>query len=249
MGLFSGNDQTRAERKAAKKARRADAKAATKAAKKRAKYEAKYDAKERRAERKRQERGGKRDERRSAKLSDRQHKREVRAQTQQAKHESKAAVADAKVQTAKIEAAANKKKLTRKNAKRVLSVAQIVAPIAAPIVYRGGVVAREKLHDYQASKHGVAPETLRQFTGKGAPLAARIATTRQSLRSLTITDTSTDSVDFASAMDARLDNLTVAVDAAESMTPSARKNAHRAIGNELSAIDADILARLGVATH
>ncbi|MFT4201739.1 DUF6474 family protein [Gordonia sp. (in: high G+C Gram-positive bacteria)] len=239
MGLFSSSSQ--------RKQARADKKAAKKAMKQRAKFEAKYDAKERRAERKRTEKDGKRDQRRTARTSDRAHKRELRAQTRTAKHESKAAIADAKARTAEIEAAAKKQRLTPKNAKRALSIARIVAPIAAPIAYRGGVAAREKLGDYQAARHGVAPETLRRFTGKGAPLAARIATTRQSLRSLTLTDTSTDSMDFASAMDARLDNLAVAVDAAESMNPGARKNAHRAIGNELSAIDADILARLGVA--
>ena len=49
-------------------------------------------------------------------------------------------------------------------------------------------------------------------------------------------------------MSNRLANLSLAVDTAESMNPAERRNAHRAINNELSAIDADILARLGVAS-
>ncbi|GAB09895.1 hypothetical protein GOARA_048_00970 [Gordonia araii NBRC 100433] len=237
MGLFSSDTQkpSRAERRAQKKAMR-----------KRAKFEAKYDAKERRAERKRGERAVKRDQRRSEKRADRAQKRALRSETRKSKHESKAAIADAKARTAEIEAAAKKKKLTPKNARRALSIGRVVAPVAGPLVYRGAVVLREKLGDLQAARVGVAPETLRQFSGKGAPLAARIATTQGSLHSLTLTDTSPDAATFATKMDERLANLSVAVDAAESMSPGARKNAHRAIGNELSAIDADILARLGV---
>ena len=37
-----------------------------------------------------------------------------------------------------------------------------------------------------------------------------------------------------------------AVDAAESMPPNQRRTAHQSIDDELAAIDADILARLGV---
>ncbi|GED96260.1 DUF6474 family protein [Gordonia crocea] len=243
MGLFSNSEQrsSRAERRAEKKA-------AKRATKQRAKFEARYDAKERRAERKRVEKDGKRAQRRTDRKDERAHKRELRTEGRKAKHASKASIAEAKVRTAEIEAAAAKKRLTPKNARRALSVARVLAPVLGPVVYRGGVVAREKLADYQASRAGVAPETLRQFSGKGAPLAARTATTRESLRALTLTDSSADAAAFAAAMNARLDNLAVAVDAAESMAPAARKNAHRAIGNELTAIDADILARLGVSS-
>ncbi|QKT05817.1 hypothetical protein HUN08_00335 [Gordonia sp. X0973] len=242
MGLFSSDEQkpSRRERRAAKKAEK-------KAAKQRAKFEAKYDAKERRAELKRTEKDGKRAQRKDVRRADRAHKRELRTDERKAKHASRAAIAGAKAETAKIEAAAKKKRLTPKNARRFVSVARVAAPILGPVLYRGAVVAREKVNDLQASRAGVAPETLRQFTGRGAPLAARIATTQQSLRSLTLTDTSADAAAFASTMDTRLANLSVAVDAAESMSPSARKNAHRSIDNELGAIDADILARLGVA--
>lgn len=242
MGLFSTSGQRppRAERRAEKKA-------AKKAAKQRAKYEAKYDAKERRTEARRRERDDLQGRRRTERRADRAHRREQRAASQQVKHESRVAIADAKARTAELEAAAKKKKFTPQNARRVLSVARIVAPILGPIVYRGGVVAREKLADYQASRAGVAPETLRQFAGKGAPLAARIATARDALRALPLTDSSADAAAFSATMDARLINLSLAVDTAESMNPGARKSAHRAISNELSAIDADILARLGVA--
>ena len=43
-------------------------------------------------------------------------------------------------------------------------------------------------------------------------------------------------------------DVAIAVEAAESMPPQQRKTAHRAVENELSAIDADIMARLGVRT-
>ncbi len=241
MGLISTSEQrqTRAERRAEKKA-------AKKAARQRAKFEARYDAKERRVERRRREKDERRERRRSEKKDDRAHRREQRTEVRKVKHESRASIADAKARTAEIEAAAKKVRLTPQNARRALSIVRIAAPVLGPVVYRGGVAAREKFHDFQASRAGVAPEVLRQFSGSGAPLAARIATTRESLRGLTLTDSSADAASFAAAMGGRLDNLSLAVDTAESMNPTARRNAHRAIGNELSAIDADILARLGV---
>lgn len=242
MGLFS-----QAEPKPTRKERRAAKKAEKEAAKRRAKYEAKYEAKERRAEQRAEKREAARTVRRGERKSARAHRRELRSKERIAKHESRAAVAEAKVRTAEIEAAKVAKKLTPQNARRAMSIAKVVAPVLGPVVYRGSVVAREKIGDLQAARAGVPPETLRQFTGKGAPLAARIATTRRSLHSLTLTDTGAEAAAFAQAMSVRLDNLSVAVDAAESMNPEGRRNAYRAIGNELTAIDADILARLGVA--
>ena len=52
---------------------------------------------------------------------------------------------------------------------------------------------------------------------------------------------------FVSAMTDRLTDLSAAVTAAENMPTSNRRTAHTAISDQLDAIDADLMARLGVA--
>ena len=59
-------------------------------------------------------------------------------------------------------------------------------------------------------------------------------------------DPSADTDKFVAAIGTRLDNLAIAVDAAETMPSAQRRAAHASIDSELGAIDADVLARLGV---
>ena len=148
--------------------------------------------------------------------------------------------------TVRAKAAADAKALSPASVKRYLTVARLVAPIAAPVVYRAAVAGREQLSTLQANRAGVSPEVLRQFSGHGATLSARIATTRTALEKVVAQDTSSDSTDFVAAMTKRLDNLDVAVQTAETMSAGQRRTAHKSIADELEAVDADILARLGV---
>ncbi|MBD0862975.1 hypothetical protein IA539_17465 [Gordonia sp. zg691] len=228
MGLFSSNARTRAQRRAE-----------AKALKTKAKLEAKFDAKHRRKEEKARRKT-------EHKYFQRELKAERKTAKQLAKSQEKVTKADTKKAAAAAKAAADAKAFSPASVKRYLTVARLVAPILAPIAYRAAVAGRAQLTALQANRAGVSPEVLRQFSGHGAALSARIATTRTALDKVIAQDTSADAKDFVDAMTKRLDNLAIAVDAAETMSAAQRRTAHQSIDDELVAIDADILARLGV---
>lgn len=235
MGLFSSNGRSRTERRAEAKALKAKAKLEAKfeskerrkAAKARRKAEHKLRGKELKSERKKLKKGAKAE------------RNATKSQVKMAKAESKAVAARAK-------AAADAKRLSPASVRRYLMVGRLVAPIVTPVIYRAAVAARGRLATIQADRAGVSPDVLRQFSGHGATLSARIATTRTALDKVAAQDSSADSTAFVDAMRSRLNNLAIAVDAAEAMASGQRRTAHRAIEDELGAIDADILARLGV---
>lgn len=228
MGLFSSDGKTRAQR-------RADAKAL----KRKAKLEAKAQHSEHRKAQKK-----------SLKDEHKFHKKGLKAERKNVKHAAKAqtkvANAEAKAIEAQQKADEKARKVTPANIKRYLTVARLVSPVVAPLAYRGAVAAREQLNQYKATRAGVAPELLAQYSGHGAPLAARIESARAALKQVPTQDPSADSGAFVEAIGTRLDNLAVAVDAAETMPPAQRRSAHASIDAELGAIDADVLARLGV---
>ncbi|MEY1672811.1 DUF6474 family protein [Gordonia sp. ABKF26] len=228
MGLFSSDGTTRAQRKAEAKALKA-----------KAKLEAKFDAKSRRKEQKARRKN-------EHKYFQKEMKAERKTAKQLAKSQTKVSKAEAKKFAVEAQAAADAKALSPASVKRYLTVARLVAPIAVPVVYRAAVAGREQLSTLQANRAGVSPEVLRQFSGHGAALSARIATTRTALEKVVAQDTSADAKDFVAAMTKRLDNLDIAVQTAETMSAGQRRTAHKAIADELEAVDADILARLGV---
>jgi len=229
MGLFSSSDgKTRAQR-------RADAKAL----KRKAKLEAKVQhAEQRKAQKK------------SLKDEHKFHKKGLKAERKNAqqasKAQTKAAKAESKAIEAKQKADEKSRKVTPANIKRYLTVARLVSPVVAPLAYRGAVVAREQLNQFKATRAGVAPELLAQYSGHGAPLSARIESARGALKQVPAKDPSADTDKFVAAIGTRLDNLAIAVDAAETMPSAQRRAAHASIDSELGAIDADVLARLGV---
>ena len=91
---------------------------------------------------------------------------------------AKAAKAETKAIEAKQKADEKSRKVTPANIKRYLTVARLVSPVVAPLAYRGAVVAREQLNQFKATRAGVAPELLAQYSGHGAPLSARIESAR-----------------------------------------------------------------------
>lgn len=235
MALFSSDGKTRAQRRAE-----------AKALKTKAKLEAKIASKDRRKAAKARDKAERKLAKKEAKVERKNTKHQAKSQVKVAKAGAKAAAAEAKAAAAKAKADADAKALSPASVKRYLAVAKLVAPIAVPIVYRAAVAGRGQLSTLQASRAGVSPEVLRKYSGHGAPLQARVATARTKLEKVSAQDTASDTRQFVSAMTARLDNLGVAVDTAETMPPAQRRNAHKAIEDELAAIDADTLARLGV---
>ncbi|MFT4127414.1 MAG: DUF6474 family protein [Gordonia sp. (in: high G+C Gram-positive bacteria)] len=235
MGVFSSDGKTRSERRAAAKALKA-----------KAKLEAKLESQERRAAAKHSRRAAKKAHKRELTAERKNARKAAKASNKALKAQIKIAEAQAKTAAVEAQAAADAKFLSTKNVSRYLTVARMVAPILAPVAYRAAVAGRGKIAELQAERAGVAPSLLRRYSGHGAPLAARVTATRDSLEKVAAQDSSADSAEFVAAMTTRLDNLAVAIEAAEPMAPGQRRTAHNAIADELAAIDADILARLGV---
>lgn len=144
---------------------------------------------------------------------------------------------------------AERKPLTPKRVKNVLGIVRVLSPVLAPLAYKAATAARSQLDAARARKIGVDVHQLGDFTGHGAALNARIAGLEPSLDELAGASTDGAQADVTAFRDstrARLTELVTAVHAAERMPTARRKAAHRAIGTELDAIDAQVLSRLGV---
>ena len=132
--------------------------------------------------------------------------------------------------------------------RRALTVSRLLAPVVIPLVYRASIAARGLIDERRADQLGVPLSQLGQFSGHGAQLSARIAGAEQSLRVLTEKrPKDAETKQFVSAITERLSDLAAAVTAAENMPSARRRSAHAAIAEQLDGIDADLMARLGVA--
>lgn len=235
MGLLSSVRAQRTDRKADKKIRKGE----EKAIKYRAKAQAKAESAAERKLRKKQLRT-------EDKFHKRAQKTERKTTKSSAKAQRKVAEAEAKIVAEQAKADAAKALFTPAKMKRFLTVGRMAAPVLVPIAYRGAVAARAQLTEVQARRAGVPAQVLTQFGGPSAALRARISTSRDSAVKVAATEQTAEGKAFVDAMTVRLENLEVAADAADAMPPAQRKSAQRAIDNELTAIDNDLLARLNV---
>lgn len=177
-----------------------------------------------------------------AKHGARNDRKKLRADAKSARKVEKAQLATLKAQ----EKAANRSGLSAAQVKRYLSIARLLIPVLAPLVYRGTVVARGQLDQQRAHRLGVAPEELGSYTGHGARLSARIAGAERSADEIATRFPDAETAKFTAAVRGRLTELETAVHAAEQMPAQRRKSAHHAIAGELDGIEADLLAKLGV---
>jgi Family of unknown function (DUF6474) len=153
-----------------------------------------------------------------------------------------------KVAETQLKAAREGKLFSASRVRRVLTVSRLLAPVAVPLVYRASIAARGLIDERRADRLGVPLSQLGQFSGHGAQLSARIAGAEHSLRLLSEKkpkDPETKA--FVGAITERLSDLAAAVAAAENMPNARRKDAHASISGQLDGIDADLMARLGVA--
>jgi hypothetical protein len=142
---------------------------------------------------------------------------------------------------------ARRKPLTASQAKRMIGISKAVAPLLAPYALAAAGVARARWDSYRAARLGVAPDQLSLFAGPGGALQARLSRIAEAL--ITLEAKATDAGrDFAALTRPRLNDLAVAVRAAEQMPTSRRRAAYRAIGGELDRIEMDLLTHLGVPT-
>ena len=185
-----------------------------------------------------------------AKSTARTDRKRLRRDQRSQRKVDKAQVAAFKAQekaAAKVAAKAEQDPFSVAAVKKYLGVARVLTPVLAPLVYRGATFAREKIETRRAAQLGVNIEQLANFTGHGAKLSARVANAETSLEeTLEQHPGDAETQQFADATRARLGDLTTAIHAAEQMPAANRRSAHQAISAELSGIEADLLARLGV---
>jgi hypothetical protein len=141
--------------------------------------------------------------------------------------------------------------VTPGNAKKIVGIAKIVGPLLLPFALRAVSTVRESYDRSRARKLGVPADDLGKFTGHGASLHARIAGDSVALRDLREQSTGEErghARTYADQAEARLAQLTSAVRAAERMPSPRRRSAHRAVDQELSRIESELLTRFGVPT-
>ncbi|MGY2119751.1 DUF6474 family protein [Nocardia gipuzkoensis] len=132
--------------------------------------------------------------------------------------------------------------------KKYLGVARVLIPVLAPLAYRGATFLRGQLDTRRAQQLGVGIGQLGDFTGHGAKLQARITNAEAALDKVG-TQNGKDKGEtqkFVTATKDRLGSLTAAVHTSDQMPANRRRSVHASISHELSGIESDILARLGV---
>lgn len=153
-----------------------------------------------------------------------------------------------KVAEAQLKAAREGKLLSASHIRRTLTIARLLAPVVVPIVYRVSISARGLLDQRRADRLGVPLSQLGQFSGTGGSLSARIAGAERTLRQVAERNPKdAEAKQFVAAMTSKLTDLSTAITAAENMPTLRRRAAHDAIAAQLDGVDADLMARLGVA--
>ena len=176
------------------------------------------------------------------------HRAETRALKAQLRAQRESDRTALKVAETELKAVREGKLVSPARIRRTLTVSRLLAPIVVPLAYRAAMAARGFLDQRRADRLGVPLSQLGQFSGHGAQLSARIAGVEQTLRQVADKKPKdAETKQFVAAMTDRLTDLSAAVTAAENMPTANRRSAHSSITQQLDAIDADLIARLGVA--
>jgi Family of unknown function (DUF6474) len=139
--------------------------------------------------------------------------------------------------------------MTPARARRMIGLSKVVLPLLVPYALAAAGVARAQWDAYRAARLGVTPSQLNAYSGRGGALHARIdqlATALGDLDDGTEAHATTASRRFARETRPRLEDLALAVRAAEQMPPQRRKTAHRAVSAELDRVELTLLDHLGV---
>ncbi|WP_280420596.1 DUF6474 family protein [Nocardia carnea] len=133
--------------------------------------------------------------------------------------------------------------------KKYIGVARVLVPVLAPLAYRGATYVRGRLDARRAKQLGVGVNQLGDYAGHGGRLQARITNTEAALDKIANGNggKDKDTQQFLTSARSRLDALDSAVRTADQMPAARRRSVHASIATELSKIEADVLARLGVA--
>ncbi|WP_407689502.1 DUF6474 family protein [Mycobacterium sp. HUMS_1102779] len=222
MGLF--------RKRKSRATRRAEARAITARAKMEARLAAKNEARRMKDDRKASEKA-------AAKA--------LRAQIKAQRDSDRTAL---KVAETELKAAREGKLLSPTRIRRALTVSRLLAPVLTPVLYRAAMAARAVIDQRRADQLGIPLAQTGQFSGHGAQLSARVAGSEKSLRLVQEKKPKdAETKQFVAAMTERLTDLSAAVLAAENMPAARRRAAHAAISSQLDGIEADVMARLGLA--
>ena len=176
------------------------------------------------------------------------HKAEAKALKAQLRAQRDSDRAALKVAEMELKAVRDGKLLSPARIRRTLTVSRLLAPIVVPVAYRAAMAARGYLDQRRADQLGVPLTQLGQFSGHGAQLSARLAGAEQTLRLVAEKKPKdAETKQFVAAMTDRLTDLSAAVTTAENMPTASRRTAHNSISQQLDGIEADLMARLGVA--
>lgn len=130
-------------------------------------------------------------------------------------------------------------RFNKNNVKRYAGALRTAAPLLLPLIYRGITAAQREVDKKRAQKAGVSAEQLASFSGHGAPLKARTAGIRNSLKDAQLP------AGFKRDVKERLSELDSAIDNAEYMTEQQRQRAHRSISGEIDSLNDEIQSKLG----
>lgn len=187
-----------------------------------------------------------RNEARRIRAAERTEAKSIKAGLRAQRDADRAAV---KVAQSQLRTAREGKILAPGRVKRAVRVSRLLAPVVVPVAYRAATAARGAIDEWRADRLGVPLTQLGQFSGQGGRLSARITGIESSLRMLAERKPKDgETKQFVAAMTDRLGNLSAAVTAAENMPGPRRRSAQLTIGDQLDAIEADLMARLGVLT-
>lgn len=170
----------------------------------------------------------------------------ARTQRKVAKAQISALQAEEKA-SLKLAAKAERELFSAGQMKKYLGVARVLIPVLAPLAYRAATFLRAQLDTRKAQQLGIGVDQLGDFAGHGAKLQARIANTEAALGKVGAQGKDKgETQKFVAATQARLDSLAAAVQTAEQMPAPRRRAVHTSIAEELSGVEADVLAQLGV---
>lgn len=174
---------------------------------------------------------------------------EARTQSKVAKAQIAALQAEEKA-ALKVAAKAERDPFTASQVRKYLGVARVLVPVLAPLAYRAATYIRGRIDTRRAHQLGIGVEQLGDFSGHGGRLQARISSTEAALDKIGTQSSDKaskgETQKFVTATQDRLGNLTAAIRTAEQMPAPRRRAVHASISSELSGIEADVLARLGV---
>ncbi|TLG17927.1 hypothetical protein FEK35_02025 [Nocardia cyriacigeorgica] len=183
-----------------------------------------------------------------AKLAAKNDRKQRRAETRTQKKVAKAQIAALQAEekaALKAAAKAERDPFSVGQVKKYIGVARILVPVLAPLAYRGATAVRAQLDNRKAHQLGIGVEQLGEYTGHGARLHARIANTEAALDKVGAGE-NYEGDKFVAATRNRLEALTAAVRTADQMPAQRRRAVHASIADELTGIESDVLARLGV---